>query len=293
MWFRNLQIYRLRGWKATPSELDDILSRHPLEACSGASMQSIGWLQPREGAQVHSQGGQMLISLGVEKKLLPASVVNQYARARAEEIGEKQGYKPGRKQMREIKEAVAAELMPRAFSIRRSTFAWIDPEGGWLVVDSASQAKAEELLEALRKAAVEFEAALIRTRVSPASAMTAWLAGDEPPAVFSVDRDCELRSMDDERAKVRYAHHALDTDEVRRHIGAGKEVTRLAMTWDDRISFVLDDAMQLKRIAPLDILKDQADESEDAFETDFALMTGEFSRLIPDLLHALGGEENA
>ncbi len=290
MWFRNLQIFRISGWKSTPSELDEILARKPLLECSGASLQSTGWLQPKEGVYVHNQGGQMLISLGVEKKLLPASVINQYARARAEEFNERQGYKPGRKQMREIKEAVTAELLPRAFSIRRATFAWIDPQGGWLVVDSSSQAKAEELLEALRKSSVEFTSSLVRTNVSPASAMTSWLSGGELPAVFTVDLDCELRAMDDERAKIRYAHHAPDTDEVRRHIGKGKEVTKLAMTWGEKISFVLDDAMQLKRLAMLDLLKEEIDDSDDAFDSEFAIMTGELSHLIPDLIHALGGE---
>ena len=71
-------------------------------------------------------------------------------------------------------------------------------------------------------------------------------------------------------------------------------MTRLAMTWNDRISFVLNDNLQLKRISFLDILKEQADaqaENEDErFELDFTLMTGEIARLLDDLLEALGGE---
>jgi recombination associated protein RdgC len=78
------------------------------------------------------------------------------------------------------------------------------------------------------------------------------------------------------------------------HIAGGKVVTRLGMTWNDRISFVLDDKLQLKRLAFLDILKEstegQAENEEERFDLDFALMTGELARLIDDLLAALGGE---
>ncbi len=64
--------------------------------------------------------------------LLPTTVVNQVTRARAAEIEEQQGYKPGRKQLKELKEQVTEELLPRAFSNRRDTRVWIDPDNGWL-----------------------------------------------------------------------------------------------------------------------------------------------------------------
>src|SRR3546814_19846377 len=92
----------------------------------------------------------MLIALGVEQKLLPSSVVQQAVDERASELEQRQGFKPGRKQLRDLKDQVTAELMPRAFAKRRSTRAWIDPVSGWIVVDAASPSRAEELLELLR-----------------------------------------------------------------------------------------------------------------------------------------------
>ena len=79
----------------------------------------------------------MLLTFRAEKKLLPASVVTQVTKARALELEEQQGFKPGRKQMRELKEQVTDELLPRAFSIRRDTRVWIDTKNGWLVIDAA------------------------------------------------------------------------------------------------------------------------------------------------------------
>ena len=294
MWFKNLLIYRLTQWDVTPEALETKLTQQALQPCSGLEMQRLGWVPPKADGEplVHVLGSQMLISLGVEKKLLPATVINQATKARAIEAEEQQGYKPGRKQMKQIKEAVTDELLPRAFVIRRKTSAWIDTQGKWLVIDAANLAKADELVEMLIKSADGIAFEPLKTNSSASAAMTRWLAGDDLSTAFTVDRDCELRAAGEERSTVRYVRHTLETEEISKHIKSGKEVTKLAMTWGDRLSFVLHENLQLKRLAPLDLLKEQADsdEAEDAFDTDFAIMTGELKKLLPDIVSELGGE---
>lgn len=124
--------------------------------------------------------------------------------------------------------------------------------------------------------------------------MTSWLAEDEAPGGFSIDQDTELRALDQSKAAIRYVKHSIDAEDVRRHIGAGKQCTRLAVTWRDRISFVLTDGLDFKKVSPLDVLKNSADTSskneQEQFDSDFTLMTGEASQLIGDMLNALGGE---
>jgi len=137
---------------------------------------------------------------------------------------------------------------------------------------------------------------LLHTKLSPGAAMTGWLADGEAPAGFSIDRDCELRLPGEDRATVRYVRHALDGEEIGTHIAAGKQATRLGLTWADRISFILTEKMELKRLQFLDILKEQSEQAEDAeamFQIEFALMTGELGRLLDDLLAALDGEDEA
>lgn len=296
MWFKNLFLYRATDWKISPGELEGALARQAFRSCGNMEMESRGWLAPRGNGDVlvHCLGRQMLIALGVEQRLLPASVINQYAKARADDIEEEQGSRPGRKQLREIKERVTEELMPRAFTRRRATFAWIDPAGGWLVIDAANPAKAEEVLDVLRKSLESLPLALVKTRLSPMSAMTGWLAANEPAAGFSIDRDCEMLAPGEDKATVRYVRHPLESQEIRGHIEDGKQVTKLALTWNDRISFVLHENLQLKRLAFLDILKEQSEQNAEAadeqFDADFAIMTGELARFLPDLIAALGGE---
>jgi len=300
MWFRNLQVYRLpRNWNVSVDKLEEQLMRKRFHPCGSQDQESRGWVSPvGDDTLVHSVGGQWLIALGVEQRLLPSSVVRQEADDRAEEMALQQGYKPGRKQMKELREQVTQEFLPRAFTRRRKVFAWIDPVNGWLAVDAPSQTRAEDVLEALRQALDALPLSLVRTELSPASAMADWLAAGEAPAGFTIDQDCELRSIGEDKAAVRYVRHTLEGEEVRAHLAAGKMPTRLALTFDDRISFVLSEKLEIKRLEFLDVVKESLDsaDAEDAravFDASFALMTGELVRLLPSLIEALGGELKA
>ncbi len=150
------------------------------------------------------------------------------------------------------------------------------------------------MLEHLKGTLDDLPLRLLRTRTAPGTAMTGWLAGNEAPAGFSIDRDCELSAAGEDKAVVRYVRHPLDGEEIGRHIATGKAVTRLAMTWRDRISFVLTEQLQVKRLAFLDILKEEAERQVEGggelFEADFALMSGELAPLMADLAAALDGE---
>ena len=298
MWFRNLQLYRLPSpWRITADQLAEQLGRLPFRSCGSQDLSTYGWTAPiPEGGLVHGVGGQWIIALGVEQRLLPGSVINQVAADRALELEAQQGYKPGRKQMKELKEAVVQELLPRAFTRRRRNWAWVDAKNGWLVIDAASRKAAEPFIEALSKALDELPLKLLNTKRGPAAAMTEWLLASEAPGAFTIDQDCELRSTTEEKSAVRYVRHTLEGSEVRDHIKAGKQATKLALTFDDRISLVLTEQLEIKRLDFLDIVRESAQmadvaSAEEQFDADIALMTGELQRLIPALVNALGGEE--
>jgi recombination associated protein RdgC len=258
-----------------------------------------GWALPRVHAGnadelVFTQQKQQLIALCVEQKLLPTSIVRQYAADKLVDIEAAQGYKPGRKQIKEVMEQMTLELLPRAFTKRSLTYIWIDPVNRWLVVDAASAQRADDAIEQIKRSLGDLPLSLLKTQLAPATAMTQWLAEGEAPSGFVIDRDCELRAVAEERAAVRYVRHNLDSDDVRNHIVAGKAVTRMGLTWQDRISFVLTEQLQIKRLAFLDSLKEdaerQAENADDLFAADFSLMSGNLAQLLADLTRALGGE---
>src|SRR5690606_33261100 len=165
---------------------------------------------------------------------------------------------------------------------------WIDTKNHWLVIDAAAAAKSDEVLGMLAKAIDSFPISPLFVEQSPAAAMTSWLVSDEPPSGFSIDQDTELRSTSESRAAVRYVRQSIEIDDVRKHVEAGKQCTRLALTWADRVSFVLTEGLEVKRVSPLDVLKEGQDLSAhndaERFDSDFTLMTGELANLIAGLV---------
>lgn len=294
---KNATLYRIAPeWSAPLEEVEDKLSTQRFVPCAPTQLQSAGWVEPRgqaHGMLVESVGGHWMLKLMVEKKVLPGSVVKRRFDEHAKRIEQETGRKPGKKIAREIKEAVVLELLPQAFTKQSSTVVWIDPHERLMVVDSGSQARADEVVTALVKALEGFAVSKLQTATSAQVSMSEWLASSEAPRNFSVDRECELESPDENKAVVKYARHMLDIEEVRQHIHAGKLPTRLAMTWDDRISFVLTDEGQIRKLAFLDVVFEKTGQDsgqDDPFDTNAAIATGEMSRLIPDLIEALGGE---
>lgn len=296
MWFKNLRFFRLHpDWNA--DTIDEQVAKKAFSPGSSQDPSSIGWAAAADHTDlVHRVQGQLLLSAKSEKKLLPSTVINQVAKARAKDKEEEQGYKVGRKQMKELKEDLITELLPKAFSIERYVSVWIDPENRWLAIDAAAAATADEVMGLIAKTFDVFPALPIYTEQSPAAAMTSWLASFQVPYPFSIDQDTELRASGESRSVVRYARHNLDSDEIRHHISDGKQCTRLALTWADKISFVLTEGLELKRLAPTDLLTDQQEDSSQdeafTFDADFLLMCTELNVLIHELLDALGGEKN-
>ena len=220
--------------------------------------------------------------------------MNQVAQERAEEFEEQQGFKPGRKAMKELKEAIERELLPRAFTRIKTVRAWIDAHSNMIAIDTPSAARAEDVICALIDA-LDIHPRMIDTERSAGSCMNDWLAAGDAPVGFTIDRDCELRAITDEHASVRYKRLPIaDVEEIADHLAAGKNAVSLALTFDDRVSFMLTDRMQLKRLAFLDIVQEQAEkaaaEDQRTVEaSDLAIMSSELRRMINALIKAMGG----
>ncbi len=299
MLLKNLIVYRLsKNWAVKADDLEQKLAAQALQPCGSFAMESRGWLPPRDdGRFVYTQNTHWLLTLGVEQKILPTSVIRQAAQDRAAQISAQHGRPVGRKEMRDLKDRVTNELLPRALAKRTTTRAWIDAKGRWLAIDAGADKKVEEFLEALRRAEEDFPCKRLDTQRSAGGAMTSWLSTQAPPHGFTIDQDLELLSQDMSKATVRYARHALDGKDIRDHIKAGKSAIRLGLTWKDKISFVLTDELHIKRLGFVDIIADNAEgdavDEEEQFAMDFALMTGELSLFLDDLVEALGGEKTS
>jgi recombination associated protein RdgC len=293
--FKNVMVYRIgESWSPTLEQIEQALDAERFVPCGASQEKAIGWIEPRgeaHGPLVEAVSGQRILKLKVETKSVPGSVVTRKAKERSAHIEATTGRKPGKKEMKEIKDDVKMSLMPMAFTKESSVLVWIDPTTHLLVMDAGSQGKADEVVTMLVKSLAGLSVTLLNTDMSPQSAMSQWLITQEPPSGFTVDRECELKAADESKSVVRYVRHPLDTDEVKQYVEGGKLPTRLALTWDSRVSFVLTEALQLKKLAFLDVVFEATStEKDEGFDADVAIATGELRKLLPELLEALGGE---
>ncbi len=304
--FKSASFFRIASDFSLPplEALEEALRSAEFLPCGATQAESSGWIAPRGNKSdvlAEAVGSSVILRLCVERRPLPASAVKDAVDAMVEKYKQETGReRASSKVKKEFKEEAIQTLLPRAFTKRSSTALWIDPVNKFLVVDSGSLSGADrvvsQLIEALGAVPGSrpgLMARPVQTQMSAGAAMAHWLSSREAPVSFTVDRDCELKTPDDQKSTVRYSRHTLEIDEVAQHIAAGKLPTQLAMTWNERVSFTLTDMAQVKKIKLLDVVLDgQQDKGkdDDGFDADAAIVTGELSALIPDLLEALGGE---
>jgi len=294
MQLKNVRILRFDPASFPAVELlEDQLAKRGLEPLGALERERYGFVPPSpDGTLVHARESYRLIALGSEKKLLPSTVVRQTADQRAQKLEQQQGRAPGKKQMRDLRDQVETELLSRAFSVRQSTRIWFDVETGFVLIDHASPKLEETFFEVWHQTVSGVELQRLEVERAPLSAMTHWIASGEAPVGFSIDQEAELRSAAVGQATVRYLRHVLDEAEIRRHVSNGKQCTRLALTWRDRVSFVLGEDLSLKR---LQWVASESDDNgtevseEDRFDMDFILSSGDLARLCTDLVESLDG----
>jgi recombination associated protein RdgC len=299
--FSQITIFKLAKPLERPSNL--IL---PLEAKYftplGQSTQSlsVGFVPPRGGNNLllETIGGQHILKVAIETKAVPANVIREKAAEQAKAIEEATGRKPGKKERREIQEDVLVSLLPAAFPKRSDVPVWIDRDRGLVIIGSASTSKVDHVTAALVGLSEDLQLQFLSTTKTPRFAMSQWLMVETPddwPDNFNIGRACELKSDAEDKPTVKFNNHHLMTDEVKQHIREGKMCNALALTWDYKVSFVLTEAMRLKKVQYLDGVMDESgtSENEDRFDADVALATGLLGELLDDLIYALGGDIDA
>lgn len=273
------------------ADIEDAAQKNEFVECGPTQEVSSGWVPPREenGAMVESIDGHWIMKFAIEKRVISAASLKKRVKELADKIEQETGRKPGRKETKALKEDARMDLLPTAQVRQSQTLVWIDKRTRRIAIDTTVAGRIDAITSALVQMLHGLVLARLDTATSPQSAMSEWLK-DEPPADFTIDRDCELRATDESKAVIRYKNHPLDLDEVQQHIEEGKLPATLALTHDDRVSFVLNDRLQIKRIRFLDVVfEKQKEEGDDAFDADVAIATGELRPMLDSLIDALGG----
>ncbi|QSA98521.1 recombination-associated protein RdgC [Methylococcus sp. EFPC2] len=302
MWFKNLALLRFtEPFTAAPEELEQRLDTGRFRPCGSLEPMSYGWVAPvgkDDAPLVHVANGCYMICALKEEKILPAQVINEILAEKVAEIEDQKGSALRKKDRDALRDEIIHDLLPRAFSFTRRQYAYIDAKNGWLIVDSASAKKTEELASWLRRTLESLPVTLPTVNERPAAVMTRWLAEDASPPDITIESECELRSTEEEGGIVRCKRHDLTAPEIQNHLEAGKEVSKLALSWNERISFVLDDTLGVKRLRFLDLVQEQAadveaDDDIQRFDADFSIMSAELAAFLPRLFELFGGENTS
>ncbi|HEN8713739.1 TPA: recombination-associated protein RdgC [Pseudomonas putida] len=301
MWFKNLLTYRLTQDVPFEAEaLEAALASKPARPCASQELTTYGFVAPfgkgEDAPLVHVSGEFLLIAARKEERILPSSVVNDAVKEKVEEIETEQMRKVYKKERDQIKDEIIQAFLPRAFIRRSMIFAAIAPRLGMILVNSASAKRAEDLLSTLREVMGSLPVRPATVKIAPTATMTDWVKSQKAAEGFYVLDECELRDTAEDGGIVRCKRQDLTGEEIQLHLSTGKVVTQLALAWQDKLSFVLDDKMVIKRLKFEELLQEQAeqdggDEAAQQFDASFLLMMMTFSEFLPVLFEALGGEE--
>jgi len=252
MWFKNLALYRFtEPFTLAADELEEKLEDKRFRPCGGHDEFSLGWTSPIGNTTeqlIHASNGFMMLCLKKEEKVIPAAVINEMLQETISEKEEQEARKLSKKERTTLKDELIFELLPRAFSFSKKTFAYIDPKGGWMVVDAASAKKAEDLLSHLRKCLGSLPVVPVNSIDKPVAIMTEWLTDNSAvPKDILIEDECELRSPEEDGSIIRCKRHNLSLPEITNHLDTGKQVIKLAVNWTDRLSFIVDENLTIKR----------------------------------------------
>ena len=298
MFFRNLTLFRFPT-SLDLSELETHLSECTLKPAGPLEMSSRGFVSPfgrtlaqsedpRDTALSHRLGDCIWLTVGGEERLLPSVVINDAAAKKIAEAEQREGRKLGGRTRKRIKDEIVLDLLPRAFVRPVRTDAYLDLEHGFIAVDTSSRKQAEAVVSEVRRALGSFPALPLNAETSPRAVLTGWIAGEALPDGMALGDECELKDAADRGAIVKCQRQELQGEEIAKHLESGKQVTRLALGFDDHVSFVLGEDLIVRKLKFLDGAVDQLENTERdslhaELEARFALMRGELKRVFVTL----------
>lgn len=292
MWFKNLYVFaftRPLEWQS--EELEQQLNENHFRPCGQTEMSHFGWvnaLGKHGNSLVHQADGHFLICAKKEEKILPAPVIKDMLDEKVAILEAEHGRSATKKEKEQFKEDILFELLPRAFSRYTQTHGYISPKNNLIVINSSSRSKAEDFLALLRKSLGSLPVTSLTPDRAPDEIMTEWLTEVELPNSFVIGQEAELQALGDDGAIIRCKNQDLASDEIKVHLDAEKYVVKLALEWDESISFILADDLSIKRLKFLEVLQEQTDDipSDDVLakmDAEFTLMAGELNRFIEEL----------
>ena len=299
MWFKNAHLFCLtEPLSIDTGEFNQLLSKKPARQCGNLERMTLGWgklLEKETDFEFCLQTEQcFLFALEKYEKILPQTVVRDHVADRVAEIEKQQDRSLGKREKRALMEEMLITLLPQAFSKRQRLHAYLDIKLGLLIVDTSSTTKAEELVIFLKQTIPQLKCQTVKVKRSVDYQLTDWLKNDTTPAGFQIEDYVEFHDPDSAKTLIKCVNQNLYTPEIAAHLKAGKEVIKLGLSYKDRMAFIVDPELGIRKLEYLDEINDQLEqvEIESRYEqllTEFSLLSLELREMLPKLFKAFGG----
>lgn len=285
---KSLTVYRSpKGWVPDLEKLKNNLSN--------PEKMGYQWKVLRNDDPFITVGDNTLIVCEKQEKLLPASVINRELKIRAEKQMQLQGYKVGKKQMRDLKEQITAELYAKAFTTIKPVAVWIDQKADLLCIETTSDSMADDVYMRLARD-MDYRG----YRLQPDQSVDAFmknliLSDDSSIGNFSLGRSCVLQDAESGSKRITYKNEALDTGVVSNYVLQGKKPVKLeiALGLGDCF-FMIDTRFVVSKITLPDLVENRSefDTDDDYFDSEFTIRAGQCRGIIFSLLEELGEQES-
>ena len=291
MIFKNLSIYQITNeLNINEDKLQSNLEEFRFKKMQGQELKKMGWISPFAGGSkvlFHKIGFDYLLKFRQGEKILPTTVINEMVAEKSEMLEEKLSRAISKREKTQIKEDVIAELAPRAFNRYQDVFVVISKDLGLCLIDNVSKAKIDNILAYLHRSIDDFALMPLEIKKEPTAQMTNWLINSLEDKSLIVGDEAELREADAKGATLRCLRQDLYAKEIKEHLATDKQVVSIALTWDEKISFVVTENAWLKRLKATDIIlekREKASDKNSQLDSDFALQMGEFKKFLPKVI---------
>lgn len=281
---RNLTIFRsTAGWQPDLENLNNNLSV--------PGNVGFAWKVLRDGLPYIRVGDNIILTIEHQKKLIPSSVVNAELKIRSEKMETAQGYKVGKKQKRDLKEAILIELNEKAFVTSKLINIWINLKEDLLCIETTSGAIVDDIIPLLIRE-LGFKGRKLDTENLPSSLMRTLIV-DGSEGEFESGNSCVLKDIV-VGSLISYKNEDLYTEAVEKYVSAGKIPEKLEVVFrNESAFFTLDKNLVISKIVIHDeeINPDLYATSEYYFDAEFTIRSGMCVEIINALLEVLGEQK--
>lgn len=285
--FKNMKIYAvIGGFNLGSDELQEAIQKNLFTPCLSHDMFSIGFGSPTgfDGEDVLTSNGCYLFSVTRQERILPGSVIKEELNELIKNIQLRENRVVRSKERKELRDDVEKKLIPQAFKKTEHINAYIDTRNSWLIINTTSEKRADEVLSLLRKTIGTLRIVRILLTRHPSYVLTQWVDSGVTGGFCIDNAVCNLVEADE---AVNCKNMTPTSQEIHNHLLTGKQVVKLSMRWN-QYSFVIDEDLSLSKIKVMDKEDDQPTTS---INEDFTLMVLEATPLINALIAACDGED--